>query len=279
MASTAASKISNDDASARLDRLVGGDDQGKTVRNVVFALLLHAGFAYGANESVIFAEFGKWLSGFQAHVRDRVLEEYQVDIIKDEPKPPEPEKEPEPVAEKEPPKAEPKDTPPAPPAAAAAAQVIAAPADPNKVEDMTGFTIVQGAATAYTGGSTMAAGTATTMVTAARPAATGVVGGTGTQGPSAVDRSRALRLRGGRDWQCPFPAEADVEQIDSAAPVIEVSAAGDGRIVSVRVISDPGHGFGREARACAMRQGFDPALDREGNGIAATKQFRVGFHR
>jgi periplasmic protein TonB len=246
---------------------------------VGLAILLHAGIAGGAAGTLAWQEFPDWMGQFRKHLRDRILQDYEVDLIKDEPpKPPAPEKPPEPEAPPEK-KEIAKEVKSEPPAAAQAAKILAAEPNPNDPVDMTNA-FVQGTAENFAGGKTMAAGTATTAVKAIAPSATGVVGGTGTAAVSAgPDQSRGLRLRGGRDWNCPFPPEADIDQIDNTSVNLEVSARGDGTIESVRVTSDPGHGFGREAKACAMRQGFDAALDRDGKGIAAKKVFRVSFNR
>ena len=54
----------------------------------------------------------------------------------------------------------------------------------------------------------------------------------------------------------------------------------DGTAESVSVVRDPGQGFGRAARACAMRQRYAAAEDREGRAvIATTAPFRVRFTR
>jgi periplasmic protein TonB len=259
---------------------------GGSFRTLAIILAVAAGLHVGVWFQGVVAlaanmAFVDWMGGFRAHLRERILAEYEVDVVK-EPEPPkeeekvkEPEPEPEPV---KPAAVVPKDAPP--PAAAQAGQILAAKEDPNAPVDMTN-TFVQGTGDNYAGGSTMAKGTATAAVRATAPAATGVPGGTGApQAPVAgPDRTRPLRLRGGRDWSCPFPSEADIDQIDSASVDVEVSARADGSIESARVTRDPGHGFGREARACAMRQSFEAALDRDGNPVAARKAFRITFNR
>jgi periplasmic protein TonB len=54
----------------------------------------------------------------------------------------------------------------------------------------------------------------------------------------------------------------------------------DGTPLSVNVVNDPGHGFGRAARMCALTRRFTPALDRTGQPIAgATPPFVVRFTR
>jgi hypothetical protein len=46
------------------------------------------------------------------------------------------------------------------------------------------------------------------------------------------------------------------------------------------VLADPGNGFGREARRCAMAKRYAAALDRDGGAIAGTtRPFRVHFSR
>jgi periplasmic protein TonB len=94
-----------------------------------------------------------------------------------------------------------------------------------------------------------------------------------------VDVSRSIRLHGGTDWNCQFPPEAEIEQTNEAMPVIEVRVSPAGYVEGVRVVFDPGSGFGRAARACAMRKTFDPELDRSGVAVAGKKSFRVHFTR
>jgi len=109
------------------------------------------------------------------------------------------------------------------------------------------------------------------------PAATG----TGAPPPQivAVDLSRTAQLAGSGDWRCPFPPEADADQVDEASAIIEVTVGPDGKAQRAVVLSDPGHGFGREARQCAMREEYVAALDREGKNVASSKKFRVKFER
>jgi protein TonB len=46
------------------------------------------------------------------------------------------------------------------------------------------------------------------------------------------------------------------------------------------VIGDPGNGFGREARKCALTRRFEPALDREGRPVLGTiPQVNITFQR
>ena len=90
----------------------------------------------------------------------------------------------------------------------------------------------------------------------------------GAPAPAGPDRTRGAGLLGSTEWNdCPFPQEADAEQIDEAQVTIQVHVKPDGRAEKVVVLSDPGHGFGREARMCAMRKSFQVALDREGHAL------------
>ncbi len=49
-----------------------------------------------------------------------------------------------------------------------------------------------------------------------------------------------------------------------------VTVGADGRAKSVAIQQDPGSGFGAQARQCAMRKAFTPALDKLGNPIVGT---------
>jgi periplasmic protein TonB len=230
--------------------------------------------------------FLTWQVDLQARVKERMQGEIVLDI-EPEAKPPEPEK--EELPKEEPPKAElPKETPKADveqrvaPAAAQAGQIIAAAPDPNAPVDF-GNTFVQGPGDGYTGGVTDSKGTEKTKVTAVAAKGTGGPGPAGTAAVAVAalpkDCARATRLRGGSAWDCSFPPEADTEQIDQASATIEVTVNSSGRVDSVRVLQDPGHGFGRSARACAMSKAFDAAIGNECTAITSTKSFRVNFNR
>jgi biopolymer transport protein ExbD len=82
-------------------------------------------------------------------------------------------------------------------------------------------------------------------------------------------------------WKaCPFPAESDQAKIDAAVVVLQSKVDADGQATHVSVITDPGHGFGAAALACAMREKYQPARDANGRAIAGeTKPFRVRFER
>jgi protein TonB len=195
-----------------------------------------------------------------------------------EPEPPPP---PPKVSAKPPPEPTPVPPPAAPPPAAAPAAAQAAQVLTQEPKDEVldfGETIVQGDSAAYAGGVTEAGGTSSKAVRDARARAGGIEGGTGTD-TSGVDRSRAASLAGGAFWDCPFPEEADDEGIDQAVVTLRVRVALDGTLEDVRVASDPGSGFGREARRCARDKRWQPARDRAGNAIASESAISVRFSR
>jgi periplasmic protein TonB len=97
---------------------------------------------------------------------------------------------------------------------------------------------------------------------------------------TALDRSRPACLGGAGEWRCPFPPEADIAQVDDAFVTLQVDVAPNGAPSRVQVLSDPGNGFGREARRCAMGERYVTALDRDGTRVAGTtRPFRVHFSR
>lgn len=96
---------------------------------------------------------------------------------------------------------------------------------------------------------------------------------------SAPSRARAVSLAD-QNWSCPWPREADAEQIDRQTVVIRVIVTAGGKVESARVLSDPGYGFGAAATACALRTQFAPAHDRDGQPIrAASPPIRITFTR
>jgi protein TonB len=141
--------------------------------------------------------------------------------------------------------------------------------------------VVQGFGT-FAGGITSRAGTSKAAVTSA-PSGGGVLspvvgtGGNGTR-PTEPALSKPARPVGG-DWDCKalFPHEAAV---DDATVLIVARVRPDGTPESVSIVKDPGQGFGRAARACAMSQRYAAAEDYEGHSVlATTAPFRVRFTR
>lgn len=172
-----------------------------------------------------------------------------------------------------------------PPAAAQAGKTLTAADD---VADFSNdFAMVQGDGR-YAGGTTAAKGTATSAVRDPNAQEGGVPGGKGSAAAppppppsSEPDRSRPARPVNAA-WSCShlFPPEADAEGIDNATVSIVVTVRPDGSAQSVKVLSDPGNGFGRAARTCALSQRFEAAFDRTGQAITGTTApFTVRFTR
>lgn len=258
--------------------------KGGVVGSIAIALLLHVGVGGSAIGVVMLSELWKWHHSLLGKLQVRILDEYQIDLVKEEePPPPPPDPEPvkeEPKPETPPPVAEKAAAEP-PPAAAQAAKVLTAEPSPDEPLDMTN-TIIQGTGDKYTGGVTSSTGTGKTPVRNPAASASGVPGGTGTApaAPGGVDKSRAAGVSGSSDWDCPFPPEADATQEDLAFVSIKVFVGADGRAQKVTIVKDPGHGFAREARTCAMQKKFLTALDATGNAVPGeTKEIRVRFER
>jgi len=246
----------------------------------VLAVTVHAGAAVGAVQAAVLHAFASWAHDVRGAVANRLAQTYDVDFVKP-PEPPKPEEPPPP----EPPKEEPKlvkalkdDPPPPPPAAADAAKVLMQEPAKDEPVDLTGNTFLNGNADTAVGGTTQIGGTGKVATNNAAAVATGVQGGTGTVAAPAVkvDRSRAASIVNKANLErCQFPAEADAEQIDEALVGIEVKISADGRPEGVSIFKDPGHGFGREARKCAMREKYIPALNVD--GVPQPAAWRVQF--
>ncbi|WP_437526344.1 hypothetical protein WME79_40800 [Sorangium sp. So ce726] len=164
--------------------------------------------------------------------------------------------------------------PAAPPPPAQAGQVALAENGAAPL-DFTGFDIAVGRGERYAGGVTSSAGTSAQAVNAAR-----------------VDKSAAPeRQQGGpsrsrpvgqpaREWNCPWPREADALSVDEQTVVIRTVVRSDGTVASAELLSDPGYGFGQMSLSCARRQRFLPAADEGGQLITATSPpIRVRFTR
>ncbi len=255
---------------------------------VALAILLHGGAAAAAGTAMMFADIFDWANAVKATVSSKLNVTYEIETVKEpEPPPPEPVKEEpkeEPKPETPPPPKAPTDEPPPPPAAAQASQVLTQEPAKDEPLDLTGNTITTGTGNQFAGGVTQAGGTSKTAVYNAAAVATGVPGGTGTAPSPAttpkVDRSRgAAIVNKGNLERCPFPPEADSDQIDEALVGIEVKVTTDGRPENVSVWLDPGHGFGREAKKCALREKYEPALNVDGAAIPGTYRVRFRFSR
>ena len=223
-----------------------------------------------------------------ASARDDAAESLPIDVMLDEPPPPPPPPSAEPEEVKpEPPKAVPLPLPTAAPlpAPAQAAKVVAVEPDPNKPLDFTN-TIIQGTANEYAGGITSSEGTSNTAMRNVGAQNGGVPTANGNEANAPAQVQQAPRVSRARpaglmshDWRCPFPPEADTAQIDEALVILEITVRPDGTPGTVRILRDPGNGFGRMAYQCAMRQRFVTALDADGNSIQGVVRAPVHFNR
>ncbi|WP_437581780.1 energy transducer TonB [Sorangium sp. So ce887] len=255
---------------------------------VTLALTSHSAASARAIVSGSLRDMRQVVEEMRVGIHDYLWAIYEVDLKPpkaEEPKPPEPEPpapEPEPVPTVAPPPQAntppPKDDPyEPPPAAAEAAKVLTREPDPDEVLDMTDRGIASGEGQGVGYGQVAGAGTAKSPTFNPNAKVGGVVGGKGTGDPvppppaaAGPDRSAPPGLVGSSNWNCPFPPEADVDQIDQAKVVLMITVRPDGSPLSVKVIRDPGHGFGRSARMCALSRRYTPGTDRAGSPIAAT---------
>jgi protein TonB len=252
---------------------------------LVFAIALAGALAVhsvaGARAMRVFPYLAELAGAVRSGIAERLRS--QIDINMDEPPPPpKPEPEPEPEPEPPPTAQHKAPTPEAPPAPAEAAKVLTAESDPNEPVDLTN-TIVQGEAEVYRGGITASSGTSKTAVRNTAAVPTGIGAGT----PKAtvvaapkVDLSKAPTPIDPNYWKnCPFPSEADPEGINQAKVTLAVIVSPDGRGRTVTVVKDPGFGFGKAARACALRAAYSPGLNAAGQAIEQTTTFTVRFTR
>jgi protein TonB len=151
----------------------------------------------------------------------------------------------------------------------------------DRTNDPLDFTdgFVVGAASTYAGGATAAQGTGSN---------TGIPGASLVpEKPSPLpppnspgpDRHRSPSVAGGDEWRCPFPPEADAAYLDTAVATIRIEVGASGVVRSVSVESDPGYGFGREARRCALTRPWSPALDHDGRPVDGVAVVKVRFVR
>ena len=213
---------------------------------------------------------GAWTADLAARVHDAIVVERPVEVPPPPPPPPAP-------ASPEPTATAPRVTRTAraaraqPAAPAQAAKLAAVSTDPL---DFTGSAFVVGSAATYAGGTTTSTGTSAT------PARGNVApGGTGAGAAAVPSRARPVSLDQAA-WNCPWPAEADAQQIDQQTVVLRVTVRADGGADRVDVLSDPGFGFGAAARLCALRTRFEPAVDPQGRAVVAlSPPIRVHFFR
>ena len=203
-------------------------------------------------------------------VVDEVIEETPVEeeIIEEDPAEPE-------EAPVEPPPDAPvsADTTPAPAAAPAEAAAIVTSEAESLDFTSDSFTMVSGTADRSPGGATSALGTSKAPVKNPNAKVGGVQNGTGTAAavaaPTGPDLSHPPKLMS-TSWNCSFPSEADAAQIHNMSVKVLISVGIDGKPSKVSVLGDPGYGFGKAARLCAMSRSYSPASDRSGKTIAGS---------
>lgn len=196
-----------------------------------------------------------------------------------EPPPPEPIDEP-PVAQT-PPTATPTNAPRVARAAAPARAAKVATATPPPAGDaFAGFDMTQGDGQRYSGGVTARSGTGSEPGRpGAQPGGSGSATASTGGGAQASSRARSVRLRA-QDWECPWPSQARDLTLARQVVMLRVLVRADGSVGTAEVLTDPGHGFGDAALACARTTKFQPALDGDGKAYAATSPpVRVTFER
>jgi protein TonB len=143
-------------------------------------------------------------------------------------------------------------------------------------------TFVTGSASTYAGGTTTPTGTGTSAAHGGPPLPPPPPRPAPRQPPPpspAPDRSRPPGVAGGLQWSCPFPPEADADQIDGAVVGIRADVDASGQVKNVAIVSDPGHGFGRAARRCALARTWIAALNRDGAATDGSVVVNVRFAR
>jgi protein TonB len=160
---------------------------------------------------------------------------------------------------------------------AQAASVVAR--EPSGPVDLTGETLVVGAANVYGGGATERNGASASPAGGKGAARGSSAGSASAEGARAPSQSAPVGLAS-QSWSCPWPADAEPLPIDEETVVIRVVVRPDGSAESVAVVSDPGHGFGAAAASCAMRTRFTPARAAGGEPLrASSPPIRVRFTR
>ena len=270
------------------------------------ALALHAGLWFWSRSTAPGLE--TWSANLAMKVHNQLAREEVMELAPPPPvQAPEPPPPPRPIEQaprpqaavaKAPPRPRPSAKSPsdasAPRSLARAGQVIARATQPGETVDLTGFDLVTGEARSYAGGLTATGGTSREAVhelpavAPLRPVERGSPKPTARPqselpppplAPAGPDRSSQVSLLEG-EWQCPWPKEADEEQIDEQVVTLRVKVRDDGTVEEAWLLQDPGRGFGQAALSCARRTRFNPARDREGNPIRSlSPPIRVHFTR
>lgn len=271
---------------------------------LAMALLSHTG-AYASDEMSLRHMRGA-VRTMHAELASYFALTVDVDVVEPDPteddaKTAEPEPEPEPEVKPEPDPAPRPVTPPPPsdkpePKDAASKEPYGDAAPPAAAEagdaltkddgDLTSWTMVDKNGSKVTGGGyTSAEGTAKHAVSDPRASGKGREGARGTQGdaePGAkrVDKSRPPMPMSRNLSDCPFPPQADVQQVDRAVVDVTVSVDANGRPTGAVVSADPGFGFGTQARRCALSMRYEPAHGPDGEPVpGTTPTLRFRFNR
>jgi TonB family protein len=80
---------------------------------------------------------------------------------------------------------------------------------------------------------------------------------------------------------CPqpsFPREARKAKIESGTVLLKITVSEKGRPTDIEVLTDPGHGFAREALAAVKSWKFKPALSSDGRKVSTRLQIEVVSH-
>lgn len=276
------SPMNHEEKPSGFEALVAIDGRSRRLLAAAFVVAMALHGAGAARAAAIPVEVRAWALGVQTFVHERLWSEVDLEPPKppevpkpDEPEPPKIEEPKLPEPEPPPPEAP---TPPAAPEAAQAGQILAAEGPADGPMDLSNA-FVQGTGEAYAGGSTHKDGTATTAVTSPHAVAGGVVGGTGVVVAPTQNLSRKAADLGSSNWDCSFPAEADLDQVDDAYVSIQYTVSPEGRVSDVKVLTDPGHGFGRAAKTCAKLRRYESALDVAGKPTSEVKLANVHFTR
>src|SRR6476620_7172184 len=81
-------------------------------------------------------------------------------------------------------------------------------------------------------------------------------------GPVPTPTDRESRAKDpSHNWSCEFPKEAEQTKVDDVRVRLEIEIGPNGRAISATAVDDPGNGFARAARDCAMIQHYVVSLD------------------
>jgi protein TonB len=212
----------------RWRRLAAGGAVVLALYGGAFALVSHLG-----------TSLGPWSAEMAARVHEAIAMERAVEVTPPPPPappPPAPAPEASHVSVSRSARA-PREPPSRPTQPAQAGQIVAAAPAPA---DFTGMAFIVGSGSSYAGGATTSSGTnrnpALGPVAPEAPPRTAPAGVPSKARPVTLDQSA---------WNCPWPAEADAQQVNEQTVVLRAKVGADGRADRVAVLSDPGFGFGR----------------------------------